>query len=255
MEYVSRKQLGWPASAAPSQTDKVLGVKVHYEGAKVPEVAHSECAGRWSAIRRSHLNHPTENYADVAYNWAVCNHGVIFEGRGLGKRTGANGTRALNRTHYAILWMGGTSGVVTPSAKAVAAIKEVVRYLRANGTGDEIKGHRDGHPTACPGDALYALVKSGKLKPDAKPAPVGLAPFPGAKYFRIGRTSKLITELGRALERVGYRGYRIGPGPVFTYADKKAVRWFQLKQGWTGTDADGYPGPETWKRLKVRKPK
>lgn len=260
MDYVSRTELGWPASAAPSQTDKVLGVKIHYEGSPVPEVDHSKCAGRWTQIRRSHLANTAEGYSDVAYNWAVCNHGVIFEGRGLGKRTGANGSQPLNRTHYAILWMGGTSGVTTPSAKAVAAIKEVIKYLRGHGTGKEIKGHRDGHPTACPGDALYALVKSGKLEPSTAPAtspaqPTGLAPYPGAKYFRIGRTSKLITELGRALERVGYRGYRFGPGPTFTSADKKAVRWFQLKQGWTGADADGIPGAETWKRLKVRKPK
>ena len=41
----------------------------------------------------------------------------------------------------------------------------------------------------------------------------------------------------------------------FTLADKRAVTWFQKKQGWTGSDADGYPGPETWKRLKVASPK
>lgn len=263
MDYVSRKELGWPASAAPKQPIKPKGVKVHYEGTAVPDVDHSKCARRWASIRQSHLNHPTENYSDVAYNWAVCNHGTIFEGRGLGKQTGANGNQALNRDHYAILWMGGTSGVKTPSARAVAAIKEVIRYLREHDTGKEIKGHRDGHATSCPGDALYALVKSGKLEPGSKPAPkpspspapTGLAPFPGSSYFRIGRTSKLVTELGRALERVGYKGYRFGPGPVFTSADRKAVQWFQKKQGWTGADADGYPGPETWKRLKVRKPK
>lgn len=261
MKYVSRKDLGWGASQAPSQTDPVKGVKIHYEGTPVPETDHSKCDDRWKSIRASHLANTAEGYSDVAYNWAVCNHGTIFEGRGLGKRTGANGSQPLNRSHYAILWMGGTKGVVTPSAAAVKSIQEVIRYLRSHGTGKEIKGHRDGYATACPGDALYKLVKNGGLEPPkasttspAKPSPV-YAPFPGAGYFKIGRTSKLVTELGKALVRAGWKGYKFGPGPVFTATDRKAVQWFQKKQGWSGSDADGYPGPETWKRLKVAKPK
>lgn len=258
MDYVSRRELGWPSSAAPDQTDPVLGVKIHYEGTPVPEVEHSKCAGRWTAIRNSHLANKKENYSDVAYNWAVCNHGVIFEGRGLGKRTGANGSQPLNRAHYAVLWMGGTKGVVTPSDAAVASLKEVIQYLRDHGTGKEIKGHKDGYATDCPGDPLYKLVSGGKLEPGAKPAPKPTpvyAPFPGADYFKIGRTSSLITELGKALVRAGWKGYKFGPGPVFTATDKRAVKWFQEKQGWSGGDADGVPGPETWKRLKVAIPK
>lgn len=165
MDYVSREELGWPPSAAPSQAVSVAGVKVHYEGTPVPVVAHSKCAGRWTAIRNSHLANPTEGYSDVAYNWAVCNHGTIYEGRGWGKQTGANGSQALNRTHNAILWMGGTTGVVTPSGEAVASIKELIRYLRSKGAGTDILGHRDGYATSCPGDAMYSLVKSGKLEP------------------------------------------------------------------------------------------
>lgn len=254
MQYVSRSQLGWPASAAPKQTVTPKGVKIHYEGTPVPEVAHSQCDDRWKQIRKAHLANTAEGYSDVAYNWAVCNHGVIFEGRGLGRQTGANGNQALNKAHYAILWMGGTSGVKTPSAAAVSAIQEVIQYLRGHGTGKEIEGHRDGYATACPGDALYALVKAGKLEPKAKPSPV-YAPYPGAKYFYIGRRSALVTELGKALVKAGYKGYKKGPGPVFTVVDRRGVEWFQKKQGWSGTDADGYPGPETWKRLKVAKPK
>lgn len=86
-----------------------------------------------------------------------------------------------------------------------------------------------------------------------KPTPI-YAPFPGVSFFKLGRTSKLITSMGQALVRAGYKGYKQGPGPVFTTADKKAVQWFQKKQGWSGPDADGIPGPETWKRLKVAPP-
>lgn len=171
MEYVSRSELGWPASSAPSQSVPVEGFKIHYEGVGVPVVDHSKCAGRWTAIRNSHLANTAEGYSDVAYNWAVCQHGYIFEGRGWGKQTGANGNRSLNLTHNAILWMGGDAGVTVPSPAAVSAIKRVISYLRTKGAGNDILGHRDGLATSCPGDAMYSLVKSGKLEPDAPTPP------------------------------------------------------------------------------------
>lgn len=89
-------------------------------------------------------------------------------------------------------------------------------------------------------------------KPAPKPTPV-YAPFPGAGYFRIGRTSKLITAMGKRLVAEGYKGYRMGPGPTFTSADKKAYAWWQRKLGYTGSAADGVPGQESWKKLKVPK--
>jgi hypothetical protein len=165
MDYVSRNELGWPASSAPDQAVPVKGFKIHYEGTGVPEVTHSKCAGRWTAIRNSHLANVKEGYSDVAYNWAVCQHGYIFEGRGWGKQTGANGSQILNRPHNAILWMGGDGGVTVPSPAAVDAIRELIQYLRAKGAGNDILGHRDGYATSCPGDPMYSLVKSGKLEP------------------------------------------------------------------------------------------
>ncbi len=164
MKLISRKDLGWPPSAAPLQEGQV-GCKVHYEGTPVPKVDHSKCAGRWTAIRNSHLANTKENYSDVAYNFAVCQHGYVLEGRGLGRRTGANGNQELNRKHYAVLVMIGSSGDTQPSEAAVTALREVIQYLRDHGAGNEVKGHRDGYATDCPGEPLYNLVKSGKLEP------------------------------------------------------------------------------------------
>ena len=83
-----------------------------------------------------------------------------------------------------------------------------------------------------------------------KPSPV-YAPFPGKGYFYLGRVSPIIKRLGEACVRAGYTGYQVGPSEKFERGDIKAVAWFQRQQGWSGDDADGYPGPETWKRLKV----
>ena len=116
-----------------------------------------------------------------------------------------------------------------------------------------------GH-TGCPGDHIKAQLQSivdrakvinGVDKP--KPAPV-YAPYPGDKYFFYGRTSKLVTEVGKALVRAGYKGYKKGPGPVFGPADRKGIKWFQTQHKELSGDADGHFGPLTWKLLKVAKP-
>lgn len=91
-------------------------------------------------------------------------------------------------------------------------------------------------------------------KPAPKPKPV-YAPFPGVGFFRLGKRHPLITEMGKALVKAGYKGYKQGPGPEFTRADIKAYAWWQRKLGYSGSAADGYPGPDSWKKLKVAKPK
>lgn len=253
MKWVSRSELGWPASAAPTQLS-TAGVKIHYEGTAVNCDTHADCVSLVKAIRKAHLANVREGYSDIAYNLLVCGHGYVFEGRGKGKRTGANGNQPLNVAHYAICGLLGNSGDTKPTAEMIAGIKEGIAYLRDHGAGTEVKGHRDGYATACPGEPLYALVKAGKLEPGKAPAPTPsphYAPFPGNSFFKKGKNSPVITALGKALVKAGYKGYKSGPGPTFTQSDVDAVKWFQKKQGWSGSDADGYPGLETWKRLKV----
>lgn len=258
MHFTSRADLGWPASAAPDQLT-TKGVKVHYLGSPFTADSHSDCVAHVKATRVAHLNHPTENYSDIAYNLLVCRHGYVFEGRGRRKRTGANGNQDLNKAHYAVCALLGSKGDTTPTPEMIAGIKDAINYLRSNGAGKEIKGHRDGFATACPGEALYALLTAGKLEPGVKPPvpkpkPV-YAPFPGSGFFRLGKKHPLITEIGKALVRAGYKGYASGPGPEFTRADIKAYAWWQRKQGYSGPAADGYPGKTTWDKLKVSQPK
>jgi peptidoglycan hydrolase-like protein with peptidoglycan-binding domain len=74
--------------------------------------------------------------------------------------------------------------------------------------------------------------------------------FPGRDAFQVGKSHPAVTVLGQRLVAHGYsKHYKVGPGPTFSEADKKNVQDFQKAQGWTGSDADGFPGPETWKRL------
>lgn len=75
-------------------------------------------------------------------------------------------------------------------------------------------------------------------------------PFPGAGFFHAGASNVHVTELGNQLVKKGFgRHYKVGPGPSWGEADRLNTQDFQHAQGWTGGDADGYPGPETWRRL------
>ncbi|GAA3069133.1 peptidoglycan-binding protein [Streptomyces glomeratus] len=80
--------------------------------------------------------------------------------------------------------------------------------------------------------------------------PSGVPAYPGRDAFRPGVTGSHITRLGRQLAEKGFGGhYTEGPGPRWSEADRRGVEAFQRAQGWRGSEADGYPGPETWRRL------
>ncbi|MFE0426086.1 peptidoglycan-binding protein, partial [Streptomyces sp. NPDC058953] len=86
--------------------------------------------------------------------------------------------------------------------------------------------------------------------PAVAPAVPAVPPFPGVGVFRPGVSSPYVTRLGERLVLRGFgRHYTRGPGPVWGEADRRNVEAFQLAQGWRGAAADGYPGPETWRRL------
>ncbi|MFJ8468785.1 peptidoglycan-binding protein [Streptomyces swartbergensis] len=107
-----------------------------------------------------------------------------------------------------------------------------------------------------PGPRTWELLVTGKGK-DVKAGAVGPPPsshgvrgYPGRAMFRPGASNTYVTQLGRQLVRKGFgRYYRVGPGPRWGEADRRAVEAFQRTQGWRGGAADGYPGPETWRRL------
>ncbi|MFD4719534.1 peptidoglycan-binding protein [Streptomyces sp. NPDC058423] len=83
------------------------------------------------------------------------------------------------------------------------------------------------------------------------PAGTASAPgFPGHGHFRPGSSGSHVDMLRRQLVQRGFgRHYSARPGPRWGDADRRSVEAFQRAQGWHGAAADGYPGPETWRRL------
>lgn len=92
-------------------------------------------------------------------------------------------------------------------------------------------------------------------KEDKKPAPkkTEYEPYPGAAYFKKHPKSDLVTRMGKRLVAMGCSAYRRGPGPQWTESDRLSYRKWQLKLGYRGTDADGWPGKTSWDKLKVPK--
>lgn len=108
-----------------------------------------------------------------------------------------------------------------------------------------------------PGPGTWNLLVTGRGRSipggtttPGSPASHGVPGFPGRTYFRPGAENDYVTRLGRQLVKKGFgRFYATGPGPRWGDADRRAVEAFQRGLGWRGGAADGYPGPETWRRL------
>lgn len=74
--------------------------------------------------------------------------------------------------------------------------------------------------------------------------------FPGAGAFALGSNHPAVTLLGQMLVKCGYgSAYKSGPGIPMGPADVTNCAAFQRAQGWSGADANGYPGPATWAAL------
>ncbi|MFI6447557.1 peptidoglycan-binding protein [Kitasatospora sp. NPDC050543] len=113
-------------------------------------------------------------------------------------------------------------------------------------TWDYLVNGRGGDIPAAPGPAPAPGTRT--TPPTGTP---GSAPaFPGADSFGPGRSDPAVQQLGEQLVRLGFGGhYTRGPDPTWGEADRLATQAFQQAQGWSGAAADGYPGPETWRRL------
>ncbi|MEU6389955.1 peptidoglycan-binding protein [Streptomyces sp. NPDC046939] len=161
-----------------------------------------------------------------------------------------------------------------PQDQYDAAVKWAAAICRHHGwTANSVIGHKEGttrkiDPKGPVGSAkgeawdmddfrkdVAAQLKKapgkGSTSPSKPPAnKPGIPAFPGTSYFRTGAKNAFVTQLGKQLVKKGFgRFYKQGPGPTWTAVDRAAVKAFQLAHAELKGDADGYPGPLTWKML------
>jgi peptidoglycan hydrolase-like protein with peptidoglycan-binding domain len=260
VDLVRRSQYGLPATSAATAIARTDGVKVHYLGSEYSSRRHDLCDDYVRAIRASHLANTAEGYADIAYNAVVCEHGSVFEGRGPNRRSGANGTAALNTATYSVCALvakeGG--GLDHPTDAQLHGVRDAIEWLRSEGeAGNYIGGHRDGYATTCPGAPLYDWVKRGAPRPGIPPQPtkpvVDLSRLIAAAHADPPKSGTPVSYGGtRTVEAALLAEGLLAPALVdghFGTSTITAYRAWQKRCGYSGADADGIPGKTSLSRL------
>lgn len=191
--FESRSTWGARASRGSTYLASTKGVKAHYTGGAVNVgtlTDHEKCRAAVRGIQNGHMD--GNGWNDIGYSAVVCNHDRVMLGRGAHVLPAANGA-GLNSGHYAILVLVGTSGSTTITDDMKIAFHAARDYFRSAGSaGTEIKGHKDGYATSCPGPSVYPWVQAGAPKPSG---PVTPPPDPEPEggdvpqYFSYGRSN------------------------------------------------------------------
>ncbi|GAB3808323.1 peptidoglycan-binding protein [Micromonospora zhanjiangensis] len=116
-----------------------------------------------------------------------------------------------------------------PSAAMVRAIRDLVGYLRQNGSaGPQIKGHRDVATTECPGNKLYAYVTGGQLEPPPSPPSAEVTILPRWRWG--ARPPREVVRVATG-QRVGFTVHHSASPPTATV---RAIQNYHMdSNGWS----------------------
>jgi hypothetical protein len=156
VKFVSRREWGARPPRSRSSLSSPRGVTIHWEGPRMGPFPHSSCASKVRGIQNFHMD--SRRWSDVAYTAIVCPHGYVYECRGVGVRTAANGTSAGNASWYAVCALAGRGDPATP--ELLRGLSDAIEWLRRSGAGNAVNGHRDHKATECPGDRLYQWART-----------------------------------------------------------------------------------------------
>ena len=152
MNIISRDSWGAkPNKTKFSKLGEVKGLVIHWSAYPIA-VGNQAEMDQCKTIQR--LHQVDRGWNDVAYNFLVGDTGQIYEGRGFGNRSAAQGGNSrqeinYNNKHYvAVCWLGGSKPTDQPSAEARAAISWLYEQV-----GGELRPHSSFKKTDCPGDA------------------------------------------------------------------------------------------------------
>lgn len=258
-QLVTRAEWGARPRVCSAPIPEEDGITVHYGGPSpwtgstinrsTPErfqatADHRRCASIWRAYQAFHLDN--RGWCDIAYTSGVCPHGVRFEGRGPGLRTGAQGTNDGNRRSYATCYIAGEGDPLTAAAK-LAFLDEDARL------GGALRwGHRDWHSTACPGEPLYrwklaGFPRPGGAQPPPNHPPPTLPPSSGGYAVPVTiRRNSTGLPVRKAQALLLAHGFNLTVDGIFGSNTDRLVRQFQVRNRLA---ADGIVGPNTWRAL------
>ena len=170
MKVISRASWGarafrHPGGAVPFPGAR-RGIKYHHlgEDGNWQPKDHNACYAKVRSIQNYHMD--VNGWSDIGYSFLVCPHGDAFEGRGLTRRSSANGSPDLNNQDYAVVLMISDSSKQKPGDAMLRGGALVGDYIRKNGpAGSWVGSHSDGYATACPGTNVKRWVDAGAKAP------------------------------------------------------------------------------------------
>ena len=156
LEIVSREEWGAkpPRKVSKRDPSTLSGVAVHWFGSPNAAKSHDGCPALLRSVQQGHLSNKKENYSDIAYNHAVCPHGVAYTLRGFGVQTGANGNSRANQEYASVVYMGGEKDGRPVTEEARPVIAEIIRMWQVQGAGPLVKPHGFFTGSTCPGPDL-----------------------------------------------------------------------------------------------------
>lgn len=247
---VSRQEAGLrsPRSRSSRVHFELGGVAVHYGGPAPRIDSHDDCARTLRAWQDFHMD--ARRWTDIAYSFAFCQHGYIFECRGWGIRTAANATNDANTRFLAAVWLGGEEQ--EPTLEARSALAQIVLDARERGAGAAVQPHSIFRSTSCPGPALRELAFELHMKPIDQPIPepafdpefnIGPKHNHPCPTLEKGDSGPGVASLQTDLRR---HGSRVEVDGDFGPNTANAVVSFQQR---TGLVVDAIVGSATWRAL------
>ena len=164
MKIINRDMWGAkPNKTKFSKLGEVKGLVVHWSAYPVA-VGNQAEMDQCKTIQR--LHQVDRGWNDIAYNFLVGDTGQIYEGRGFGNRSAAQGgnsreeTNHNNKHYIAVCWLGGSKPTDKPSAEARAAVSWLYEQV-----GGELRPHSSFKQTQCPGDEWRQWIIEKKSPP------------------------------------------------------------------------------------------
>jgi len=171
-----------PPSCTPSYCN-TTHIAMHHtaSASEYASTSWQQCAANVKAIQVYHM--VTRGWCDIGYNYLICHHGDIFEGRGGGDNVrgahdgyncGSMGVSMMGYFHPPYSQTPPTA--MKDSFVALSAWKCEQQnidplasswYMGLGAVEENIFGHRDVSSTACPGDLAYAELPLLRVRIDA----------------------------------------------------------------------------------------
>lgn len=237
-------------ASSPLNPSSVKGLAIHYPAmgqTKGSSLTQAQVATKLEAWRRLHTSAP-RSWKDIGYNFAIDQAGRVWYLTGF--NIGAHANTYGNPRYVGVLMVLGDNEKPTPAA--LQALKEFRAYVLGRYPGaTEVKGHQEipGNSTSCPGKPMMEVIRSKVLTENTPiPSKEDKGTMDPQSYW-LGAVNPSVKWLKESLRTLGYTGF--DTSSKYGSGTKNAVKAFQQAQGWSGSDADGLPGPETLKRIKT----